>query len=320
MLMSVKIFFCYAREDEPLFNKLKTHLRPLQRQGLIDVWYDRDISAGTEWEREISQHLNASQVILLLVSPDFMNSDYCYGIEMKRAMERHTHGEVRVIPVILRPVYWQGVLGKLHVLPKDALPVTDPDWHNMDRAFFNVAEGIREVVERLSAKPFVKPTVPSGPLLDDPSDKVVVVAARDALPEYLKHSVYICQPNRAFQRCIRFAFYANGKIDRRVPKILGQVEAVSRDEIETRKDLTDLDRERLQNLLKNLERTRSDDWSQQLKIIFLSAPDSPDTLLLPDDVVNNLTTSDGRSIAFTQGQRYVLLSRLEKGPTTTSEL
>src|ERR1700737_5079665 len=117
--MPIKIFFCYAREDEPLLNKLKTHLRPLQRQGLIDVWYDRDISAGTEWEREISQHLNASQVILLLVSPDFMNSDYCYGIEMKRAMERHEREEVRIIPIVLRPVYWQGVLGKLHVLPKD---------------------------------------------------------------------------------------------------------------------------------------------------------------------------------------------------------
>src|SRR2546429_9932386 len=102
-LMSVSIFFCYAHEDEALLNKLKTHLRPLQRQGLIDVWHDRDISAGTEWEREISQHLNSAQVILLLVSPDFMFSEYCYGIEMKRAMERHEHGEARVIPIICLP-------------------------------------------------------------------------------------------------------------------------------------------------------------------------------------------------------------------------
>src|SRR5215470_4976383 len=63
--MSVSIFFCYAHEDEDLLNKLKRHLWPLQRQGLIAVWHDRDISAGTEWEQEISQHLNEVQIILL---------------------------------------------------------------------------------------------------------------------------------------------------------------------------------------------------------------------------------------------------------------
>ena len=70
-LMAVKIFFCYAHEDELYLNKLKAYLRPLQRQELIDVWHDRDISAGTEWEREISQRLNEAKIILLLVSPDF---------------------------------------------------------------------------------------------------------------------------------------------------------------------------------------------------------------------------------------------------------
>lgn len=148
--MPVEIFFCYAHEDEPLLNKLKVQLKPLQRQGLIDVWYDRDISAGTEWEREIDKHLNTAQIILLLVSPDFMDSDYCYSVEMKRAIERHNQGDACVIPVILRPVYWQGSpFGKLQSLSTNTLPVTDPVWHNMDRAFFNVSEGIREVVEKL---------------------------------------------------------------------------------------------------------------------------------------------------------------------------
>jgi hypothetical protein len=94
--MPVKIFFCYAREDEELLNKLKSHLRPLQREGLIDVWYDREISAGTEWEQEIKQRLDDAQIILLLVSPDFMDSEYCYSIEMKRALERHAKGCVLV--------------------------------------------------------------------------------------------------------------------------------------------------------------------------------------------------------------------------------
>src|SRR5258708_14261874 len=145
--MPVKIFFCYAHEDEPLLNKLKAHLRPLQREGLIDVWYDRDISAGIDWEQEISEQLNTAQIILLLISADFMNSDYCYGTEMKRAMERNNRGEARGIPVILRYVLWHGApFGKLQVLPKDAIPITDPYWHDLDKVFFIVADVIRKAV------------------------------------------------------------------------------------------------------------------------------------------------------------------------------
>ncbi len=150
--MAVKIFFCYAHEDEALLKRLKTHLRPLQREGLIDIWCDRDISPGADWEREITQELNTAQIIILLVSPDFMESDYCYSIEMRQAMERHERGETHVLPVILRPVYWQGTLGKLQALPTDARPVTDPDWHNLDRAFFDIAESIRKITGDLIAK------------------------------------------------------------------------------------------------------------------------------------------------------------------------
>src|SRR5947209_3432439 len=99
--MPIKIFICYAHEDELLLNKLKAHLSTLQRHGFIELWHDRDISAGTEWESEITGQLNTAQIILLLVSPSFMESDYCYSTEMKRAMERHGRGETRVIPIIL---------------------------------------------------------------------------------------------------------------------------------------------------------------------------------------------------------------------------
>ncbi len=152
--MSVTIFFCYAHEDEALLNKLKAHLRPLQRQGLIDVRHDRDINAGTEWEQEIKKHLNEANVILLLVSPDFMDSDYCYSIEMQRALERHQRGEARVIPIILRHVYWQGILGTLQALPTDAKPAMSSLWYNVDEALFDITEGIRKVVMQLGQKPF----------------------------------------------------------------------------------------------------------------------------------------------------------------------
>src|SRR5215472_14257957 len=152
--MPISIFICYARKDEALLNELKTHLKPLERQGLIRLWYDRDISIGTEWEPQIMRHLNTAQVVLLLVSPDFMNSDYCYSIEMKRALERHERGQARVIPIILRPVFWHGKpLGELQALPTDGKPVTDPDWHDKDRAFYDITQGLYTVVKQLMPAP-----------------------------------------------------------------------------------------------------------------------------------------------------------------------
>ena len=147
--MSVKIFICYAHEDEVYLKKLKIQLTPMHRQGLIEIWHDRDISAGTDWEREISEQLNSAQIILLLVSPDFMASDYCYGTEMKRAIERHNRKEARVIPVILRPVHWEDILGNIQALPADAKPVMSSSWHSQDDALFDVAEGIRKVIKEL---------------------------------------------------------------------------------------------------------------------------------------------------------------------------
>lgn len=148
MASTIEIFFCYAREDERLRQGLEKQLRALKRQGIINVWHDRNISAGEEWAKEIDKHLNTAQIILLLVSPDFMDSDYCYGIEMTRAMERHETGEACIIPIILRPVYWQKApFGKLQALPTDAKPVTSHIWHSLDDAFFDVAEGIRKVIE-----------------------------------------------------------------------------------------------------------------------------------------------------------------------------
>jgi hypothetical protein len=150
--MSIKVFFCYAHEDEPLLKTLKKYLTPMQRQGLIALWHDRDISAGTPWEQEISEHLNTAQIILLLISPDFMASDYCYGIEMKRALERHQRKEARVIPVILGHIDWQDILGDIQALPTDAKPVLSSLWHSPEEAFYDVAQGIRKVVMKLTPR------------------------------------------------------------------------------------------------------------------------------------------------------------------------
>jgi tetratricopeptide (TPR) repeat protein len=143
---SGEIFYSYAHEDEGFCVELKKHLANLKRQGVITEWYDRDISAGKEWNEEVEKHLNSASVILLLISPDFMNSDYCNDVEVKRAMERNEAGEARVIPVILRPVDWDGApFSKLQGLPADAKAVTL--WQNPDEAYLSVVKGIRRALE-----------------------------------------------------------------------------------------------------------------------------------------------------------------------------
>jgi hypothetical protein len=146
----IGIFYSYSHKDEELRDELEKHLSILKRQGVITGWHDRRIGAGKEWKGEIDTHLNTAHVILLLISADFLASDYCYDVEMKRAMERHEAGEARVIPVILRPVDWEGApFGKLQALPTDAKPVTE--WPNRDKAFWDVARRIRAAVEELAS-------------------------------------------------------------------------------------------------------------------------------------------------------------------------
>ena len=145
----LEVFFSYSHKDEELRDELANHLKLLQREGVISSWYDRDISAGSEWEGEIDAHLNSAQIILLLISSDFLASDYCFDVEMTRAMGRHEAGEAVVIPVILRPVDWKSSkFSKLQALPKNAKPLTT--WENRDEAFLDIAKGIRKAIASIT--------------------------------------------------------------------------------------------------------------------------------------------------------------------------
>src|SRR5215470_11802853 len=142
MLTAIEIFCCYAREDQPLLQQLRNHLMPLQRQGLIQIWSDTNINAGEEWEKAVEQHLEIAEIILLLISSDFMASEYCYSKEMRRAMQRHEQQSTRVIPIVLRPTYWRGApFEKLQFLPTNARPITDQNW-GRDEALYDVVEQI----------------------------------------------------------------------------------------------------------------------------------------------------------------------------------
>ena len=144
----IPAFVSYSHADERLRGELGKHLTVLERQGLISIFYDRMISAGSEWKGQLDARLEQARLILLLVSSDFISSPYCYDVEMKRAIERHMAGAALVIPVVLRPVALQGMLfAKLQVLPRDARPATT--WPDLDSAFVDVTEGLREAVQGL---------------------------------------------------------------------------------------------------------------------------------------------------------------------------
>jgi HEAT repeat protein/energy-coupling factor transporter ATP-binding protein EcfA2 len=154
---SVEVFYSYAHADEELRDGLEKQLSAMKRQGLITNWYDRVITGGSCWSEKINTHLDSAAIILLLVSPDFMSSDYCYSIEMKRALERHQLGEVRVVPIILRPTDWQHApFAKLQAYPTNGRPITN--WRQRDDAFLNIAQGLRMVVEELQAQQLSKST------------------------------------------------------------------------------------------------------------------------------------------------------------------
>jgi len=141
----VEIFCSYAHEDETWLRKLETHLSLLQRQNLVSLWHDRLIAPGTDWAKTIDVHLETASVILLLVSADFFASDYCYGIEMKRALERQEAGEARVIPILVRPADWTDApFAHLQALPTNAKPIMS--WRNKDTALTDIAAGIRRVI------------------------------------------------------------------------------------------------------------------------------------------------------------------------------
>lgn len=149
---SINLLFSYSHKDEALRDTLATHLTLLQRQGIINTWHDRNITAGTEWAQAIDRNLNQADIILLLISANFLASDYCYDIEMQRALERHHQREARVIPILLKPCDWETApFGKLQALPiahgAGVKPVTL--WSDADEAFTAIAQGIRKAAEEL---------------------------------------------------------------------------------------------------------------------------------------------------------------------------
>lgn len=148
----LSIFYSYVDQDNDLLIKLNSHLAVLRQEGFIIPWHKRLIQAGQEWSREIDAHLDAADIILLLISAAFLDSGYCHGVEMKRALERHEEGSARVIPIILSAVDWlKTPFSHLHVLPTNGEPIVGSQ-RDENEAFENVARNIREIVEEMLAR------------------------------------------------------------------------------------------------------------------------------------------------------------------------
>ncbi|CAN5676982.1 hypothetical protein BH23CYA1_BH23CYA1_15520 [soil metagenome] len=178
---AVTVFFSYSHKDETLRDELAKHLEILKWNDVIADWHDRRILPGDEWDKQIKGNLNSAQIILLLVSSDFIASHYCRETEIRRAMERHEAGEARVIPVILRKCLWHVTpFGKLQALPKNGTPVMDVGtWPTWDDAFCNIAEGIQKAANSFSQQAESAPvqTVSAVP---------VTVAASNTQDQYRK--------------------------------------------------------------------------------------------------------------------------------------
>ena len=188
----LSVFYSYSHKDEDLRLELEAHLAALRRSGLISEWHDRMIDAGQQWKNQIDQHLDSANLILFLISADFINSGYCMDVEVARALERHKRREAVLVPIILRPVLWQVIpcLEELQALPKNALPIIQ--WTPRDLAYVSVCEGILRLVHR-SAPPeprrvsssrarkrFFDAAIPARVPLRKPSALLVMVRRSDS--------------------------------------------------------------------------------------------------------------------------------------------
>lgn len=155
-----RVFISYAHADEGLRQELDKHLASLKHQGIIEVWHDRRISAGQNWKDEIDRNLETADIVLLLISSDFIASDYCYKQEMHEALRRHEAGEAVVIPVILRPCDWHDLpFGKLQAATRDGRAITK--FVSFDEGFLEVVQSIKAVAKKITSDEGVAAAAPA---------------------------------------------------------------------------------------------------------------------------------------------------------------
>ncbi len=154
----MRLFISYSHRDEESLKRLHVHLAALRREGRIEDWFDREILAGDKIDEQIGIELETAELFLLLVSPDFIASDYCVEVEMQRASERHEAGSARIVPIIIEPCEWAALplLRQLKALPKDGKPISE--WANANNAYLDIIQELRRIIEAKPAKSKSTPT------------------------------------------------------------------------------------------------------------------------------------------------------------------
>lgn len=146
----IKLFISYSHKNASDRERFEVHLAVPIRQGLVEVWHDRMIIAGADWGGTIDEHLNSADIIVFLVSADFVASAYVWDCELARALERHDRDEAVIVPIIVAPVYWKGApFGRLKMLPPDARPISL--WRNRDHAWSQTATAVCKLAEAVAA-------------------------------------------------------------------------------------------------------------------------------------------------------------------------
>lgn len=143
-----RVFVSYARVDELHRARLEVHLKPLVRDGLIDVWSDQAVAAGADWERDIQHRLATADIVILLVTPDFVASEYCFELELPEVLRRHEEEGLCVLPVLVKSVDLVNLpIGRFQGLPTERWPISA--WRDADEAWLQVARGVRKAAQEI---------------------------------------------------------------------------------------------------------------------------------------------------------------------------
>jgi hypothetical protein len=187
------LFYAYAAQDVRMHEQLEKHLRALKQRGALADWHSRVVGSDAAWRTEVSPHVAQADVVMLLVSGDFVSHEYCYGPEVHLALERHLRGEVRLIPVLLRPCNWKSTpFGALHPLPQDGKPVSR--WRSAELAFQSIVAGIAPPAPQPVAVAAVEPETPVGdeaaaPPAPEPLPSEVALHPEEVGPGYMALSL-----------------------------------------------------------------------------------------------------------------------------------
>jgi hypothetical protein len=168
----MRAFISYAHSDGAMLDRLHAHLAMLRRDGTLSQWYDRDIMAGGDINKEVAKELSRCQLFLALASPDFLNSQYCYETEMTNAIRRHDAGEIIIVPVILEPCDWlSSPLARFKALPRDGKAISA--WTNQNTAFLDVVNELRRLASSAGlTEPGVPTSAPSKGVAGTPKYRV----------------------------------------------------------------------------------------------------------------------------------------------------